>query len=300
MSAASVSRTGNPVMNTSTNETEALDRYITEISRFPVMSREKEKAVAERYRETKDLRDAHLLVDSNLKFVVKVAHEYRGYGLGLLDLIQEGNVGLMMAVRKFDPDKGYRLISYGVWWIRAYIQNFVMSSWSLVKIGTTQAQRKLFFKLRTERGRADSAAGFGKTAPVEEIAHRLSVPETEVSAMELRLAARDFSIDAELYHEGHHTYADRLVDEEATQEETYARNEQQSLTRELVRGMMEELNEREQYIVQHRLMADEPETLQHIGRNFGISRERARQIQANVVRKLRVAFGGTGLEAAAA
>ena len=163
------------VTTASLPSTQTIDRYVSEINRYKLLTREGEMELALRYRDASDLQAAHKLVVSNLRFVVKIAHEYRGYGFKLLDLIQEGNIGLMMAVKKFDPSKGYRLISYAVWWIRAYIQNFIIRSWSLVKLGTTQAQRKLFFKLRSERERADRAAGPGSTASTTELAQRLDV-----------------------------------------------------------------------------------------------------------------------------
>src|SRR5262245_39119569 len=159
---------------------QTIDRFVSEINRYSLLTREQEMALALRYRDGGELEAAHHLVVSNLRFVVKIAHEYRGYGFKLLDLIQEGNIGLMMAVKKFDPSKGYRLISYAVWWIRAYIQNFIIRSWSLVKLGTTQAQRKLFFKLRSERERADRAAGPGSQASTSDLAKRLDVGESDV------------------------------------------------------------------------------------------------------------------------
>ena len=186
----------------SVNTNQSIDQYVAEINRYKLLTREQEVALALDYRDNSNLQAAHKLVVSNLRFVVKIAHEYRGYGLKLLDLIQEGNIGLMMAVKKFDVDKGYRLISYAVWWIRAYIQNFIMRSWSLVKLGTTQAQRKLFFKLRSERERANKRAGDGERASTKSLADRLAVGEKDVVDMEQRLAARDFSLDVELQEGG--------------------------------------------------------------------------------------------------
>lgn len=287
-------------MSTSINETESLNRYLTEINRFPVLTRAQEKEVAERFRETKATSDAHKLVASNLKFVVKIAHEYKGYGLGVLDLIQEGNVGLMMAVKKFDPDKGYRLISYAVWWIRAYIQNFVMSSWSLVKIGTTQAQRKLFFKLRSAREQADRLAGSGGRASAKKIADSLGVNEPEVSTMELRLGARDFSLDMDVVEDARTTHLDRVADQSKDQEELVAENERDQLARDMVRKLMATLSERERFLITNRLMADEPLTLQEIGKRFHVSRERARQIQSSLVLKLRKTMVTQGLQPMAA
>jgi len=233
---------------------------------------------------------------------VKIAHEYRGYGLKLLDLVQEGNIGLMMAVKKFEPEKGYRLISYAVWWIRAYIQNFIMRSWSLVKLGTTQAQRKLFFKLRSERERADRAAGPGGTATTLSLAQKLDVREHDISDMEGRLAARDFSLDMELQEGGRQTHLELLAapEDSTNQEEVYGVQEKRHLVRGRVHEAMEYLNEKERYIVENRLMTDEPKTLQEIGKHFRISRERARQIEGNVIRKIRSALLNSGLEFSAA
>ncbi|OGQ89359.1 MAG: RNA polymerase subunit sigma-70 [Deltaproteobacteria bacterium RIFOXYA12_FULL_58_15] len=280
---------------------QSIDQYVSEINRYKLLTREQEVELAEKYFKEGDLQAAHKLVVSNLRFVVKIAHEYRGYGLKLLDLIQEGNIGLMMAVKKFDASKGYRLISYAVWWIRAYIQNFVIRSWSLVKLGTTQAQRKLFFKLRSERDRADRDAGQGEVASTKSLAKRLKVAEGEVSGMEMRLASRDFSLDAQLEPGARQTHLDLLADKDSfNQEAEFAEEQEREMVRGKVHEAMGELNEKEQYIVEFRLMTDEPKTLQEIGKNFGISRERARQIEGNVIRKIRTRLTGSGLEPMAA
>ena len=276
----------------------SMDRYVGEISQYSLLSREDELELARRYRIDGDLQAAHLLVVSNLRFVVKIAHEYRGYGLKLLDLVQEGNIGLMMAVKKFEPAKGYRLISYAVWWIRAYIQNFVLKSWSLVKLGTTQAQRKLFFRLRSERDRAEREAGPGEHVSTADLARRLDVAESEITDMDGRLAARDFSLDAELSEGARQTHIDLLADpdEHANVEKTYAVREGRAGLRGLVSKTMEKFNEKERYIVENRLMTEEPQTLQEIGEHFRISRERARQIEGNVIRKMRTVLVGTEFE----
>jgi RNA polymerase sigma-32 factor len=276
---------------------QTIDQYVSEINRYTLLTREEETELAIRYTEAGELSAAHKLVVSNLRFVVKIAHEYRGYGLKLLDLVQEGNIGLMMAVKKFDPAKGYRLISYAVWWIRAYIQNFIIRSWSLVKLGTTQAQRKLFFKLRSERDRADREAGPGEVASAGSLAKRLKVAEGEVNDMEMRLAARDFSLDAELEPGARQSHLDLLADDKGpSQEEELAKLEERRLVRGKVHEAMGSLNEKERYIVENRLMTDEPKTLQEIGQHFAISRERARQIEGNVIRKIRMHLADTGLE----
>jgi len=287
-------------MASSITQDATIDRYVGEINKYPLLTREQEVALAERYRTESDLEAAHQLVVSNLRFVVKIAHEYRGYSLKLLDLIQEGNIGLMMAVKKFDASKGYRLISYAVWWIRAYIQNFIMRSWSLVKLGTTQAQRKLFFKLRSERERADREAGDGVSATTTALAGRLEVAENDVVDMEARLSARDFSLDVELQDGARQTHMDLLSVDAASQEERVAEAEERSLLRGKVYEAMEHLNEKERYIVENRLMAEEPKTLQEIGQHFQISRERARQIEGNVIRKIRTALVESGFDLSAA
>jgi RNA polymerase sigma-32 factor len=283
------------------NNNESVDRYVAEINRYKLLTREQEVELAEKYRKGGDLKAAHQLVVANLRFVVKVSHEYRGYGLKLLDLVQEGNIGLMMAVKKFDPAKGYRLISYAVWWIRAYIQNFIIRSWSLVKLGTTQAQRKLFFRLRSEREKADRDAGSGELASTKDLARRLSVAEGEVLDMEMRMSAHDFSLDSELEEGGRQTHLDMLAEAGASsQEEQVGELEERHVVRGKVREAMQTLNEKERFIVENRLMADEPKTLQEIGARFRISRERARQIESNVIRKIKTVFKDSGVDRRAA
>jgi RNA polymerase sigma-32 factor len=276
-------------MNVLALREENIDRYVAEIQRYPLLTREKEQQLALRYRDHGDIAAAHELVVSNLRFVVKVAHEYKGYGFKLLDLIQEGNVGLMMAVKKFDPDKGYRLISYAVWWIRAQIRSYIVRSWSLVKMGTTFAQRKLFFSLRGEKSRHEQEHK-GELASAEELAKALGVEADEVHQMELRLAARDFSLDAQLGEDGGATHLDMVVEAHRSQEDELIESEQQQLLRGRVAEAMETLNEKERYIVENRMLNDEPKTLQEIGDTFQVSRERVRQLESRVLKKLRVAF----------
>lgn len=263
------------------------DQYVDEINKHAMLSRAEEQALARSGRPDA----AHKLVIANLRFVVKVAHEYRGYGLNLLDLIQEGNIGLTMAVKKFDPDKGYRLISYAVWWIRAYIQDFVLRSWSLVKLGTTHVQRKLFFKLRSTREKVDTNATRGET--IAAIASYLSESEVEVSNMEVRLGLRDFSLDATLGHTGA-THQDMLGETlgTETQEETVFAREKLELTQATLEHLTPLLSETEQYLLRHRLMADKRVPLKAIGARFGISRERTRQIQVTLIKKIKHALGG--------
>jgi RNA polymerase sigma-32 factor len=266
---------------------DGLDQYMTEVKRVPLLKREEEHALAMRLHDEGDVDAAHRLVTANLRFVVKVAFEYKAYGLRLLDLVQEGNIGLMHAVRKFDPDRGYRLITYAVWWIRAYIQAHLLASWSLVRIGTTQAQRRLFFKLT--KARAELAAAGGDLSDVERhqaLATALGVKQSEVSDMEVRLALRDYSLDMRLDEESGTTHMDLLVDDTDTGALVEGR-----LFREDRSAALDEaltiLSPREREIIQLRYLSDEPMTLRDVGARFGISRERARQIEAVAKEKLR-------------
>jgi RNA polymerase sigma-32 factor len=268
----------------------SLDRYVAEINRYPLLSREQENELAQQYQASQNEAIANRLVVSNLRFVVKTAHEYRGYGLRLLDLVQEGNIGLMIAVKKFDPDKGYRLVSYAVWWIRAYIQSFIMRAWSLVKVGTTQAQRKLFFRLRSERERADRLAGPGERATTLNIAKQLQVNESDVVDMEMRLGERDFSLDAKVVEGGRSSHLDLMASNADSQEDAYCSDELRQLLRSKVAETMDVLNDKEKYVIENRIMCDEPPTLQQIGQHLKISRERVRQIEGNIIRKIRTAL----------
>jgi RNA polymerase sigma-32 factor len=274
--------------------TDTLDLYIAEINRFNILTAEEEFKLAVRFTKNADMEAAEKLVTSNLRFVVKIAHEYKNYRVKLIDLIQEGNIGLMHAVKKFDPYKGYRLISYAVWWIRAYMQNYIIKSWSLVKIGTTQTQRKLFFKLGQAKKKLE---GLSKTNPeFREIAELLNVKEDEVAEMDLRLKGRDVSLDASMNEEGDSTYVDHLVYDGEDQEEILMKKEETALVKKNIAGALEILNEREKHIIQHRIMADRPETLQEIGDKFNITRERARQIEKEALKKLRAEIPYFGSE----
>ena len=274
--------------------TDTLDIYIAEINRFNILTSEEEFKLAVRFTKNADMTAAEKLVTSNLRFVVKIAHEYKNYRVKLIDLIQEGNIGLMHAVKKFDPYKGYRLISYAVWWIRAYMQNYIIKSWSLVKIGTTQTQRKLFFKLGQAKKQLE---GLSHTNPeFREIAELLNVKEGEVEEMELRLQGRDVSLDASMNEEADSTYIEHLVYDGEDQEEILMKKEETALVKKNIAGAMEILNEREKHIIQHRVMADRPETLQEIGDKFNITRERARQIEKEALKKLRAEIPYFGSE----
>jgi RNA polymerase sigma-32 factor len=265
-----------------------LDLYIAEINRFPLLSAEEEFKIAVRLKKYNDMEAAEKLIVSNLRFVVKIAHEYRNYGFKLADLIQEGNIGLIHAVKKFDPYKGYRLISYAVWWIRAYIQNYLIRSWSIVKIGTTQAQRKLFFKLSQAKKELETLSK--KNPEFAEIAESLGVKGSEVAEMDLRLGSRDVSLHEFIGDDGDNTHIDFLAYEGDNQETALIKSEERSLVQKNIAGALANLTERESYIIVNRVMADNPETLQEIGNRFNITRERARQIEKQALKKVQLAL----------
>ena len=263
---------------------DSLSLYLAEIRKFSVLSEEDEHRVAVKFFEEKDLEAAHTLITSNLRFVVKVAGEYRHYGLKIIDLIQEGNVGLMMAVRKYNPYKGVRLISYAVWWIRAYIQNHIMSMWSLLKIGTTQAQRKLFFKLRETKNaiiRMNDGEDDSHSAALA-----LNVSDKEVAEMEQRLQG-DYSLDAELSCGDGLTALEGLADERMNQEDLLAECQENWHLQQKVAQVVAVLNEKERFIIERRITSDEPLTLQEIATHFSISRERVRQIEEGALKKVK-------------
>jgi RNA polymerase sigma-32 factor len=268
--------------------TGTLDLYISEINRFSLLTAEEEFKLAVQLKKYGDVEAAEKLIVSNLRFVVKIAHEYRSYGFKLADLIQEGNVGLIHAVKKFDPYKGYRLITYAVWWIRAYIQNYLIKSWSLVKIGTTQAQRKLFFKLNQTKKELETLSK--KNPEFDEIATSLGVKNSEVAEMELRMGSRDVSLNEFIKDEGDNSHIDFLTYEGDDQESSLIKNEEKSLVRRDIAGALTKLNERESYIILNRVMADDPQTLQEIGIKYNISRERARQIEKQALKKIQLAL----------
>lgn len=268
--------------------TGTLNLYISEINRFPLLSAEEEFKYAMRLKKENDVAAAEKLIVSNLRFVVKIAHEYRNYGFKLADLIQEGNVGLIHAVKKFDPEKGYRLISYAVWWIRAYIQNYLIRSWSIVKIGTTQAQRKLFFKLNQTKKELESISR--KNPEFSEIATSLGVKDSDVEEMDLRMGARDVSLNEIINDDSNNSHIDFLAYEGDNQEVSLIKNEEKSLVQRDIAGALAHLNERESYIILNRVMADDPKTLQEIGEKYNISRERARQIEKQALKKIQLAL----------
>jgi RNA polymerase sigma-32 factor len=268
--------------------TGTLDLYINEINRFTLLTPEEEFKLAVRLKKYNDMEAAEKLIVSNLRFVVKIAHEYRNYGFKLADLIQEGNIGLIHAVKKFDPYKGYRLISYAVWWIRAYIQNYLIKSWSIVKIGTTQAQRKLFFKLSQAKKQLESLSK--KKPEFAEIASSLGVKSSEVAEMDLRMGSRDVSLHEFIGDDGENSHIDFLAFEGENQEVALIKNEERSLVKQNITAALATLNERETYIILNRVMADNPETLQKIGDKYNITRERARQIEKQALKKVQLAL----------
>jgi RNA polymerase sigma-32 factor len=252
-----------------------------------MLEAQEEYMLAKRWREHDDTEAAHKLVTSHLRLVAKIAMGYRGYGLPLGELISEGNVGMMQAVRRFDPDRGFRLATYAMWWIRASIQEYILHSWSLVKMGTTAAQKKLFFNLRKLKGQLQEIDE-GDLSPenVKEIARRLAVPEEDVVNMNRRLAAPDHSLNAPLRIDGEGEWQDWLVDESDSQETVLADREEFANRHELLAGAMKNLNKRERHILAERRLKDNPATLEELSQEYGISRERVRQIEVRAFEKL--------------
>ncbi len=265
-------------------ETDGLRIYLSQIEHYTVLTREEESRLAYKYKLEQDEQAGQILITSNLRFVIKVALGYRNYGVKLMDLIQEGNIGLMKAVQRFDPDKGYRLISYAIWWIKAYIQNYIIKSWSLVKIGTTQAQRKLFYRISDlpEPLDADSHSD-----NVSKLADRIHVTKDEVIDMAARLKAHDLSLDDLIGDKSRDSFADTLRDESPNQEAILAGKQEQQDLKAWARRALETLNVREKYIVEQRVLSDDPVTLKELGKHFGITRERARQIERAALEKLK-------------
>jgi RNA polymerase sigma-32 factor len=271
----------------SASDTGALSMYLNDINRLPLLTVEEEQRLARAYRDQGDLEAAHRLVTSNLRFVVKVAYEYRSYGFKMADLIQEGNIGLMKAVQKFDPDRQIRLISYGVWWIKAYIQNYILKNWSLVKLGTTQAQRKLFFSLARTKRELEKLGEDGEPIAEGAVAKKLHVKTAEVVEMQQRLEGRDLSLDAPMGDEGGTSHLDFLDAGAVDPAEELAGHEVRSIARERVAAALSRLDARERFIIEQRLMNDEPMTLSELGAHYQISRERARQLEIRAKAKLR-------------
>lgn len=264
-----------------------LSRYLQEIRKYPLLTAEEELKYSKEWRDHKDPKAAQKLIASHLRLVAKIAMGYRGYGLPIAELISEGNLGMMQAVNRFDPDKGFRLATYAIWWIRAAMQEYILHSWSLVKMGTTAAQKKLFFNLRRIKGQMNAyEEGDLQPDQVTHIADTLGVAEHEVSSMNQRLAAHDHSLNAPLKTSSEGEWQDFLVDNETTQEDRFAEEEEMDARRILLRKAMATLNEREQDILVKRRLADEPETLEELSHRYSVSRERIRQIEARALEKI--------------
>ena len=273
-----------------------LSHYLHEIRKFPMLQAQEEYMLAKSWREHGDAEAAHKMVTSHLRLVAKIAMGYRGYGLPLADLISEGNVGMMQAVKRFDPERGFRLATYAMWWIRAAIQEYILHSWSLVKIGTTAAQKKLFFNLRKVKGQLKALEeGDLKHETVTLIANKLDVSEDEVINMNRRLSAPDHSLNAPLRQDGEGEWQDWLVDETPNQESRMGDSEELIMRRGLLASAMEHLTERERHILEQRRLQEDPATLEDLSKEYGISRERVRQIEVRAFEKLqRAVKGGRG------
>ncbi|MDH3230186.1 MAG: RNA polymerase sigma factor RpoH [Alphaproteobacteria bacterium] len=264
-----------------------LQRYLQEIRKFPMLQPEEEYMLAKAWREHEDADAAQRLVTSHLRLVAKIAMGYRGYGLPLAELISEGNVGMMQAVKRFDPERGFRLATYAMWWIRASIQEYILHSWSLVKMGTTAAQKKLFFNLRRLKGKLQEIdEGDMSPEAVKKIATELKVTEDEVVSMNRRLSGGDHSLNAPLRQDGDGEWMDWLMDESDTQETLVAEAQEMDKRRELLGDAMQTLNERERHILTERRLQDDPMTLEDLSKVYGISRERVRQIEVRAFEKL--------------
>ncbi len=275
-----------------------LSRYLSEIRKFPMLGKEEEFMLAKRWREHEDLDSARKLVNSHLRLVAKIAMGYRGYGLPIEEVISEGNVGLMQAVKKFEPDKGFRLATYAMWWIRASIQEYILRSWSLVKMGTTAAQKKLFFNLRKAKSEI-SALEEGDLHPdqVRQIATKLGVLDEEVVSMNRRLAGPDASLNAPLRADSENEWQDWLADDTAVSQETQlAEDEEKAIRMGLLEEAMTELTDRERHILTERRLKDDPTTLEELAAQYGVSRERVRQIEVRAFEKLQKAMRAAATE----
>lgn len=264
-----------------------LSRYLQEIRKYPMLSPEEEDRLARAWRDKEDHTAAHKLVTSHLRLVAKIAMGYRGYGLPLGELISEGNVGMMQAVKRFDPERGFRLATYAMWWIRAAIQEYILHSWSLVKMGTTASQKKLFFNLRRLKGQMQAIEdGDMQPEQVAKIARVLGVPQQDVVSMNRRLTAPDHSLNAPIRMDGEGEWQDWLVDDAESQEETIGDREEMTGRRALLATALKTLNDRERHILIQRRLKDEPTTLEDLSQQYNISRERVRQIEVRAFEKL--------------
>ena len=275
-----------------------LSRYLSEIRKFPMLAKDEEFMLAKRWQEHEDPDAAHRMVTSHLRLVAKIAMGYRGYGLPIGEVISEGNVGLMQAVKKFDPDKGFRLATYAMWWIRASIQEYILRSWSLVKMGTTAAQKKLFFNLRKAKSEIEALQeGDLRPDQVSLIATKLGVLDEEVVSMNRRLAGGDASLNAPLRSDGESEWQDWLVDDTTPSQETViADTQEKSIRMELLQEAMAELTDRERHILTERRLKDDPTTLEELAGQYGVSRERVRQIEVRGFEKLQKAMQAAAVE----
>ncbi|RYZ83880.1 MAG: sigma-70 family RNA polymerase sigma factor [Proteobacteria bacterium] len=265
--------------------TDPLAIYLSDIRKYPLLTKEQEQEIARKYFDTKDPEAAQILVKSNLRFVVKVAAEYSKFGAKMIDLVQEGNVGLMHAVREFNPYKGARLITYAVWWIRGYIQEYLMRQYSMVRIGTTQNQRKLFYQLQKQK---DALDALGNSPSVALISSRLGIPEDEVQQMAQRMSGRDVSLDRPLDEDSGSSMLDmQKATTEMDLDDLIARDEQLAILNEKLAQIRPELSEREKIILDERILNDDPLTLQEIGEKHGITREAVRQMEVRVMKKIK-------------
>ncbi len=271
---------------------QGLQRYLSEIRKFPMLAKDEEYMLARRWREHEDPQAAERLVTSHLRLVAKMAMGYRGYGLPMAEVISEGNIGLMQAVKKFDPEKGFRLATYAMWWIRASIQEYVLRTWSLVKMGTTAAQKKLFFNLRRLKNKMQAVEdGDLRPEQLEDISTKLGVSEEEVVNMNRRMSGPDASLNVQIGgEEGGAEWQDWLASDEDSQETVLARNEEYDARMELLTAAMAKLNEREQKIIRERRLKDHPTTLEDLAEEFKVSRERIRQIEVRAFEKLQDAM----------
>jgi RNA polymerase sigma-32 factor len=263
---------------------DGLSNYLAGINKYPLLTRQQEQEIAERYYRDKNPKDAEILVTSNLRFVVKVAAEYSKFGNRLIDLIQEGNVGLMHAVKEFNPYKGARLITYAVWWIRGYIQEYLMRQHSVVRIGTTQNQRKLFYHLQKEKDKLDQ---LGQAPSLQLLSSRLGIPEEDIKMMEERMSGKDVSLDQPLSDSNSAPRMDMAASDELSVEDVLEKNETLSLLEEKISELRPSLSEKEIYILEKRLLSDNPITLQDIGSEWGVTREAVRQMESRLMNKIK-------------
>ncbi|NIP31370.1 MAG: sigma-70 family RNA polymerase sigma factor [Candidatus Dadabacteria bacterium] len=263
-----------------------LNVFLKNVNEYPILTKDEEYDLAVKYHENKDLTAANKLVVSNLKFVIKIATEYKSYNFPLMDLVQEGVMGLMHAIKKFNPYRGYRLLSYAVWWIRAGIHNHIMKFWSNVKIGTTQAQRKLFHKIEGAKRKLGLNNKELNENDIKKIAEHFGVEKNEIIEMEMRMASRDFSLDSSSTEDGSVTYLDMVSDSSVNQEDLIADNQTKKIEIDSMKDGFKKLNERELKIINERYLSDKPKKLKEIGDELGISRERVRQIESKALMRL--------------